>query len=252
MGSLKKAGFSLVESLLASSVLLVAMLILFQLFHVGMRYFSWVERRALATAVAERRLAELRNWSRTQNGWIGYPAGPDPLEPDFQISVTLSNYPLLTPCRELESNFADTRQMNQSARLARVRVLWNRGRIDLHTLLVDRFRGWRNPNPIEIVATIPGAVTVTSPLSLTARGFDSGGQAIADLCFSWYVEGVPPAAALGTIVPSRDGRSATFTNQSQRSDGSYAASTGQCKIKVRAIYDGQERWAETAPINLAP
>ena len=252
MGSLKKAGFSLVESLFASSILLVAMLILFQLFHVGMRYFNWVERRALATAVAERRLAELRNWSRTQNGWSGYPVGPDPLEPDFQINVSLSDYPLLTPNRELESNFAVPRQMDQSAKLARVRVLWDRGRVELHSLLVDRFRGWRNPNPIAITATIPGAVTATSSLTLSATGFDSSAQPIADLCFNWYVEGVPPTAALGSIAPSRDGRTATFTNRAQRADGSYSPSTGQCKIRVRAIYDGQERWAETAPINLVP
>jgi len=249
--SLKK-GFSLVESLFASSILLVAMLILFQLFHVGMRYFSWVERRALATAVAERRLAELRNWSRTQNNWSGYPVGPDPLEPDFQISVSLSDYPLLTPSREIESNFSTPRRMDQSARMARVRVIWDRGHVDLHSLLVDRFRGWRNLNPIAISATIPGTVTATSTLTLSATGFDSSAQPIDDLCFSWYVEGVPPNAAQGTIAASRDGRTATFSNRAQRADGSYAPSSGQCRIKVRAIYDGQERWAETAPFNLVP
>lgn len=249
-----RRGLSLVESIFATLMLMVALLVVFQLFHYGMRYFSWVEQKTLALAVAEKRLAELRNWARTQNNWAGYPNGPDPDYPNYQVVVTLTNYTLASPGQQVDSNFVNKRELTTTAKQARVKVIWPRGNVELTSILVDRGnRGWSASNPLTIQGSIPATVTEANPgVPLTVDATDAAGQPLQDLFFRWYVEANAVNGATGTITPTRDGRSAVFTNRTLRADGTFMPATGQCKVAVRAIYNGQERWARTGTINLAP
>lgn len=250
---LQMRGFSLVESVAASFILLMAIMLTFQLFHSGMQYFRWVEEKSLALNVADQRLAKIRNWARSQNGWSGFPSGPDPEHPEYNLSVTLANQKLASPCLELDSNFSQRREMTKTCKLITVKVAWSRGSVELYSLVADRSnRGWSNSNAVKIEGTIPALVTGTTSVSLSAKATDASNNDLDDVFFTWYVEPVGTTGALATITPSRDGRTATFINLTRRANGSTTPSTGQCRIALRAVYFGVEKWGYSPTINLAP
>ena len=232
---------------------MLAFIILVRLFHAGMQYFNWVERRTIATYVAERRIAELRRWAKTQTNWSGPPTGADPNEPDFKVNVALTDLILASPSTESEKNFAQQRRLdNQSVKQAKVTVAWDRGQVDLYTILIDPFRGWRDANPIQLSGAIPSSLNGGGSFTVTATGYDSAGRPIRDLFFNWYAEPVFPNGARATINATRDGRSATFWNLAQYANGAMQSSNGNCRIAVRAVYRGQERWVRTGSIDLNP
>lgn len=249
-----KSGFSLVESIFASLLLLVAMLLVFQVFHFGTRYFQWVEQKTQALALAEKRLTEIRLWARSHNGWTGFPNGPDPTMPEYTIQVTLSPTTLASMSKELDSAFPEKRELTQTAKLVQVKVDWPRGSVELNSLVVDRGnRGWNSSSPITISGSIPPTLNGGNPgVTLTATATDASGATLDDVFFRWYIlpEGATPAYA--TIKPSRDGRTAVLTNSARDGSGTVSASTGQCRVYAQAVYNGQEATGQTGLVNLAP
>lgn len=250
-----KRGLSLIETISAIFLLLLAMLLTFQLFHVGMQYFRRVEERTVALTLADQRLEEVRNWSLTQNNWSGPPNGQNPAYPGYQYQVILEDARLASPSLELDTNFTQKRELTETAKKVTVRVSWPRGQVETHSLLVDRGnRGWDSSQPIRINISggVPAVVTASTSISMTAKAYDASGAELKDMFFTWYVEPQPPDGALGTVTASRDGRSATFVNQAVQPDGSTGPSTGQCQVAVRAVYEGVEQWAYSPDFNLAP
>lgn len=246
-------GFSLVESVAAAFILLMAIMLTFQLFHSGMQYFRWVEEKSLALNVADQRLAKVRNWARNQNNWSGLPNGPDPEHPEYSLSVNLTDQTVASPCLELDSNFSQRREMTKTCKLVTVKVAWSRGSVELYSLVADRSnRGWNTSNAVKIQGTIPAIVTGSTSLSLSAKATDASNNDLEDVFFTWYVEPVGTTGALATISPARDGRTATFVNLTRRANGSTAPSTGQCRIALRAVYYGVEKWGYSPTINLTP
>lgn len=245
-------GFSIIESVYASFILLVAFLLTFQLFHAGLHYFRWTEEKTTALSLADKRMAQVRNWARSQNNWSGFPTGSDPAHPDFQITTTLSDYTLASPCKEIDSNYGQRRELTQTCKLVTVTTTWHRGKVDLFSLIADRGdRGWDGANPIQIGGAIPGVLTASASAHLTATANGPSGP-LPDVTFNWFVEPVAPNPATATISPMRDGRSADLTNLTRFSSGGSGPSTGHCRVAVRAVYHGQERWGYTPTITLAP
>lgn len=248
-----RAGFSLIESVYASFILLVSVLLTFQLFHLGLQYFRWTQERTTATQLATRRLAQVRNWSKIQTDWTGFPTGPEPDFPDFNITTSLASQPITSPCSHFPQKGASTTE----CKLVTVTVSWTRSSISLVSLVSSRGDlEWRAANPIVISGAIPPVVTSTTAVNLSAEAFgqkvSNGGLKLEGLFFSWYVEPVGPTGAMATITPAPDGRTAILINQTRLADGSMVASTGQCRVTVRATYNGAERMAQTAVIGLAP
>ncbi|MBI3925648.1 MAG: hypothetical protein HY319_08920 [Armatimonadetes bacterium] len=252
---MSRRGFTITEVILASFLLVAGFLIVARLFHAGLSYTARIENRVVALHLAETRMAQIKHWARTHNDWTGFPDGADPEYPGFDIGVALSEAPLMSPSTELEGAYpGDQRTMSSSARWCDVQVAWDGGqsRLRLVSLIGDRFRGWKASGPLVVEGAIPSPVTSTAQVTLTATGYDSSAQAIDDLFFRWYVEPEGAGSAKGTITPDRDGRSAVFENKIQLPDGTWQASTGQCRVRVRAVYKGEERWGETSVINLQP
>lgn len=254
VGPLKPKGYTLIEAIIASFVLVAAFFMVSTLFQAGLRYTTRVEKRVVATQLAENRLGALREWARTQNDWSGFPSGNDPDFPGYSISVSLQDQPLFAPGSELElAHPAQPRRMSNTAKQAIIEVRWDStGRYVLSTLLTDRFRGWRVSNPIVVSGSVPPIVNPTNPVTFTAVGYDADGREIKDLFFDWYVEPVFPNATKGTIEPTRDGRSATFTNELQKPNGVKVATSGTCRVAARARYGGQERWGYSVEMQLSP
>jgi hypothetical protein len=239
------------ESVYAAFILLIAVLLTFRLFHSGMQYFRWSQEKTTALQLASKRMGQIRNWSKTQTGWAGIPSGPDSDYPDYTITAQLSDHTVVSPCRSIDSNFVQKRELSNECKRIRLTVSWFRGSVDLVSLVGGRSDlGWRSANPI-VLSGVPSTVSASTPVSLSAQAFTSVGPT-NDMFFSWSVEPAAPTGAMATISPSRDGRSATFINLTRRADGSSGPSTGQCRVKVRAVYQGVEKWADSGVINLAP
>lgn len=87
-------GFSLMEALLATFVLLTSLLLSIYVFHSSLRAEASNEKRVVAAAVAESALAEVREAAGTNfRGLIGAYDGMEwslPAEPDFKIHCQVS------------------------------------------------------------------------------------------------------------------------------------------------------------------
>lgn len=248
-----RRGYTLIEAIIASFLLVAAFLLVSRLFHAGLQYTSRVEKRALAAHLADKRMQEVRAWSKRHESWVGLPTGNDPAHPNFTIQVSLDPLELQSPSRQLELAHpaGDRRSMASAARQVTVEVTWDSERLRLTSLLADRFRGWRSANPIVVSGSIPPQVGPGDTVEFSARGFDAAGRAIEDLFFSWYVEPRQfPNAAVGTVEASRDGRTAEFRNQIQLLNGTVASRNGVCRVAVRAVYGGQERWGYSPDMQL--
>lgn len=248
-----KRGYTLVEAIIASFLLVAAFLLVSRLFHAGLQYTSRVEKRALAAHLADKRMQEIRSWSKRHESWNGIPDGPDPQHSGYDIQVSLENLELSSPSRQLEEAHPDddVRVMTSAARRVTVEVTWDSERLRITSLLADRFRGWRGADPIVVSGAIPPQVGPTTSVEFSARGYDAAGRPIEDLFFSWYVEPRQfPDAALGSIDAARDGRTAVFRNQIQLVNGALASRNGMCRVAVRAVYGGRERWGYSPDMQL--
>jgi len=244
--------YSLTEAVIASFVLITALIVVSRLFHSSLRYSSWVESKAVATYLAENRMAELQRWARDSTDWTSPPSGNEPGFSKYAIQVTIESVELASPSLELESLHAgDQRIMSETARKARVEVSWGgNNSVQLVGLLRAPVIGWRASNPIVITGSIPSPVTSSSEVNLQARGYDSSGAEIQDLFFTWSVEPVFPGAATGTLTPSRSGRTCSFHNQLPSVSGP-VPSSGNCRITATAIYGGEERRGSSPVLTLS-
>jgi hypothetical protein len=251
---MKRRGYTLTEAVIASFVLVTALLIASRLFHASLQYSAWVESKAVATYLAENRMAELRRWARTQTDWAGPPTGPAAGFSKYSINVLVEDHQVASPSIELEQEYAlvgDQRLVIDSVKQATVEVRWDDNKISLVSLLREPTADWKPINPIVISGAIPSKVTSTTVVLLEARGYDDNGEEIDDLFFTWSVEPVFPGAATGTVTPARDGRSAEFRNQLNTGAGPIA-STGRCRVVATAVYAGEERQGFSADLSLQP
>lgn len=217
-----------------------------------MRYSVWSQNKAVASFLAEKRMAELRRWAMEQRDWSGPPVGQDDGYTQFHIQVELGEPELASPSVALEEGFSEPRDYRQSARRATVRVSWNNGNneVSLVSLLREPQRGWRPRNPIVVTAAPAGTVGPGTIVTLTAIGYSSDG-AVEDLCFTWSVEPEFPNPGLGTVTPSHNGRRASFRNLLNLPSGS-GPSTGRCRVYATATYGGQERRGSSEILDLIP
>jgi hypothetical protein len=246
---MRSRGYTLTEAIIASFLLLAALLVITRVFHAALRYGVWSENKAVATHLAEKRIAELRRWAMTHQDWLNPPSGNDPEHPGFTIETRLSEGSLASPSSALMEGRGEPRLFEDSYRRATVEVSWGAGSsLSLHTYLRDPRRGWRATNPITIAGA--GTAAANEVLTLTATGHGPNGP-IADLRFTFSVEPVYPDGALGTLDPSNDGFTVRFSNTLQTGTGP-VSSVGQCRIYATAIYGGEERRGSSGIINLVP
>ena len=246
-----KRGYTLTEAIIASFLLIAAILVVSRLFHASMQYSVWVENKAVATHLAEERMSELRLWATTQTAWAGPPVSNKPGFPAFTFDVRVEPHQLASPNTQLETGFpGNQRLLGPSLRKAIVEVRWGGtggNSVKLVSILKDPPRGWRPASPVVITGTAGGTVNAGDVVLLTAKGYDAAGNEISDLFFSWSVQPVFPNGAVGTITAARDGRTAEF-----RTPTGPVASSGNCQVWATAVYAGEERRASSPVLNLAP
>lgn len=259
-------GYSLVEAILACFLLVSAFFVVAKLFHTGLQYGSKVEQRMTAVYLAEKRMAEVREWGKDQTDWTGWPNGTDPDYPGYPINVRVQNRPVRSPCNSLEQQHpGDMRRLGGAAKRVLVEVNYGTsGVYRLAAVITDGSRGLRGPQKatdpwrnayyaIDITGAIPDPVRDGVDVNLTATLYDRDGNEIPDIFFHWSVEPVYDISnpTMGVVrLLQRDGHRAVFRNNLKKPDGDFVPTRGQVKVICHALYFGDVAYGETPTINL--
>jgi hypothetical protein len=235
---------SLIETLFAAFILLVAMTVFGTLFQNVLRSSRRGDELATAARVANNRLEEIRDWARTASGsssnfrsgsWATW-ATPyaDPSAPGFNVSVSLVAQACYSPSIDLEAGFAAPRSMTNSVKKLRLRTTWRDQQLDLWSEIAAPPQNPRLPlnTAIDVSTSLSGLIANGSGGTLTAQAIDDNGQAIPDLVYLWNI--LPGTGTGEVITQDRNGRNATFTNQ-----GNVGPGPKDCQVSVTAYYRGQ-------------
>lgn len=257
---------SLVETVLATFLLLWAIMIIVRLFHSGIAYTSRSMEQETAVFLAEQQLEGVRAWSERLNGNVynydnlasvynGTPIAAD--LPGFTISTRVVKRELYSGCSQIElGQPSDRRVLRDSACTAQVDVKWagDRRQIRLCTILARPPLSFPDPAPSP---NLPTGVVLTGPsdnpvphlgsTEMQAGALDRNGSPLRDLFYEWEVV---PISGGATLEQNRSGSSARLFNWIYLPDGSKASTGGEVTVRVTARYHGQSVYQESEPIHL--
>ncbi len=250
MPSRARRGFSLLEAIFASFLMLTSIAIATFLVSASMRASASNEKKIVASMVAESAMEEIRA-SANENytalsGTYNNRTWTYPNFPDYQVRSRVDWDPLSVPCSSLEQQYAANAEFPAPARTVFGRSLWKvevdvswsalpRDRVRLLSHIAD----WQPVGTLTIAITGGGGeLARDAELTFSAEARNNG-VPLKDLVLSWYVE---PLDGYGTISRvSRDGSQCVFKNVYRNYDGSYTHAPGRCQLVVRAIYQGREQ-----------
>lgn len=249
---MKSRGYSLIETILASFLLVFTFFLVSSLFNTGLQYSSKVDTRMTSVRYAQKRMSEIRNWAKTSDDWSGYPVALDDEFPGYELAVAIGEAPLLSPSRELEaSSPSSQRVLRQTAKQFTVTVKGPRSPAFVLAGIVTKAER-QGAVIVTITGTPSGPVGPGPPVLLTASAVDSAGKPLTDVFFHWSVEPVGNQPSSASIkLRSRDGREANFENKVLRRNGTAVAQDGACKAVAYVRYNGRIWSGETPPIELA-
>jgi Tfp pilus assembly protein PilV len=246
--------------MIALFLLTGVVLVLVTLLHSLLRYGREVEMQSLAALAAEKRLEQLRDWSRQKAGntyqfenLVATHAGQvttDPEFPGFTLTTQAQVQPLDMPGSALEQTQTDKQRLTGSAVLIRVVASWGTGRSAVVTSLIGAPA--RIPNTSLTVTHISGAnpVPASGSAIFRASARDSDGQTLPDLSYRWYV--LPQTGNASIVLQRRDSSEARLINQVRWPSGTLAPASGTCMVEARAYYRGKELIGVSSPISLLP
>jgi len=252
-----RRGLTLIETIIASFLLLSRFLVIVNLFHSGLGYTSRIENQQLATLIAERQLEQMRAWSETSSGTAynfdtlaAVYNGQNVTVPDFgnfKLMTNVTARELYSACTDFERGSAvngfQPRSLSNSSRTVDVTVAWDHGAhsLTLTSLLTQTVSSFSTgPNPINVTFTAAPSLPLAqnATLECQATGYDSNNRPIPDLFFTWNMECVNGS---GTLTPTRDGHRVVFSNVVNGTGTTQYHTGGQLYIQARAKYNG--RWA---------
>jgi Tfp pilus assembly protein PilV len=262
-----KQGFSLVEAVLASFLLLTALAMSVYVFDSSLQAEANNEKRVAAALVAESALAEIRQQANTNFNQVKTSFHNKtwtlPGYAEFVIRAKIDNTELAVPCTELESQYDPAatfpnpsgRYLSDSALKAEVEITWGTSGRDRITVTenVVNFAKATNFN-VDVILPDGTAATGSTVLNLaqdateqfTARA-RSGGQNVKDIQFTWYVQ---PVTGFGSLLHvSRDGEEAEYINAYRNFKNKWKHEPGDCFLVVRATYQGLEQEGKVRIVN---
>lgn len=246
--------------MIALFLLAGVVLVLVSLLHSLLRYGRQVEMQSLAALAAEKRIEEIRDWSRQKTGstyrfenLVTTYAGTtttDPQFPGFTLTTQARLQPLDLPGSTLEQSFTDKQRLNASAVLLRVWVTWGNGsNLQVTTLVAAPAR---RPDATLTISQVNGANPVPAHADavfrVTARDVD--GQDLPDLTYRWYI--LPETGNASIFLNRRDTTEGKLINHVRYPTGQFEPAPGTCRIGVRSLYRGQELVGVSSPVSLAP
>lgn len=273
---------ALLETIIAIFLLTAGFIVIAALYHTALRHSRVVEEKHIAVLVAERKLEEIRSWSRRTHGtggtdrfaddasWATYDGvtTTDTDYPNYSITVAATRHQLFAPSSQFESvrfsaqddetlvdppTAADPiKSFDGSTRRVEVTVSWGPSvtqRMTLVSLVGDPVRRIL-PDPSSMNLVMLPALTDMAPGS--TRDFqvtlsDTTGQPVEDASFTWYIEADGTANGTLDYDPANSG-TATFKNEVQydpTDSTSVVTAPGKVRVGVRARIGGEEvvKWS---------
>lgn len=240
-------GFSLLEASLALSLLSVVFVMMGVLFQSGLGYAARSERMAVAELLVRNRLASLREQAFTYSGFQAL-ASSATEEDGFEVVVRVEPATVYTPGRGFEEAWPEPqrRTLARSLYEVEVEVRWGSGERLTSTTLVGEPA--RELGTVAVTPATPQTVGRDLTVDFTVSVVGADGLPLQDLQLSWSVE---PMDGLGMIESqARDGSRCRFINQVQRVNGSVYHTGGRCRVAVRAVYRGVERYGRSGVLTL--
>ncbi|MFN8613723.1 MAG: hypothetical protein U0931_39680 [Vulcanimicrobiota bacterium] len=227
----RRRGLSLPETLVAAFMLLGGFIVTARMLHAGLRYSTNINQHLQAVRLGQRRLEEVRAWSRVTHQPIGTLPLTDwtavdgvtkvyPEFPEFSLTTSVPNRPMFTPCSLFEEvydpiNPAFKRDFSQSLHQLLVRVDWG-GPLPITLTTVIGAPSSVSSGPYSLSVVAEGS-TPSGPQSLVhdqvvtykAELRDSNSNLVPDIYCDWGVVGT----GNGVLSPSRTGPVVAFKNQ---------------------------------------
>lgn len=243
-------GFSLNEMVIALFILTAAIMIIFILFHQGLRQSTRAQQLATAIRIAESKIDEMRAWATVpanfNSAWAPYKAvsGPDPDQPAFTVSTDCEPAGLAvdSPCTTLEAPFADRRTLNTSVIPIRVQVSWHptdphrsvslTSQVAAPTVSLDRLE-------VSPTGGDPEPLARDNSLTYSASLIDTSGNVVPDVMTEWSVEAIDGNATVAKLA--RSGTSSRLSHQYNFNPltGTWAYVSGTVQVRARARYHGE-------------
>lgn len=254
----RRAGLSLVETLVAAFMLLGGFIVTARMLHAGLRYSTNINNHLQAVRLGQRRLEEVRAWSRANHQPIGGVAITDwslvhgvtktyPEFPEFRLTTSVPTRPMFTPCSLFENvydslNPALKRDFSDTLHQLLVTVDWGGpAPVTLTTILGAPSSVNSGPYTLTVVAagtTGPGPQSMAhdDTVSYRAELRDSGGNVIPNIYCDWAVAG----AGNGILTPQRTGPLATFQNRVVVGSTFKYLDGRSCQLQAAVRYRGVE------------
>jgi|GEM_PF-1429275 hypothetical protein len=237
-------GLSLIEVIIALTILTFGCLTVFRMFHLGISYSGNIGDEAMASVIAQKKLDEIRSWAyRKQSGAYNFVKGDWAIWDDktfvdseyskFRIATLVEDRELKSP----SSNVQPYHQMSCSAKIVKVVVSWVSGALPREFSVVSVIGEPVREGTIctaitsEIIELGPGESHIfTAPQSV-----DANGDSVKDISYRWYIKTM---TANGTLLNYAN--KATLTNEVRLPDGTTTAMDGYCKVYCIARYAGKD------------
>lgn len=265
-----RLGVSLVEALVAAFMLLGGFVVTARLLHAGLRYSNHISSHLEAVRLGQRRLGEVRAWSRSNHQPVGSTAfsswaGIDgvltvyPEAPSFRLTTTVPNTPLYSPCSLFEKVYDPVnpglkRDFTGSLRQVVVVVDWGGPlKVTLTTVVgapSSVAEGPFNLSLAPVGTTGAGAQTLHHNDVVTYRAElrDASSNVVPDVSCDWAVVG----AGNGQVTPSRTAPQASFQHRIQVAGIDKYLDGRNCRLQAAVRYRGAELRALSPLLQLTP
>ena len=246
-------GSSLVETILAIFVLVIAVSFSALSFHGSMRYQRVVQRKAEGLAFGETVLDQAREWSRVPSNfggaWTMWSSVTNSSYPDYEVRVAVADRTVAMPCSELALGrpAPERRSLDRSFKVVEATIFY-KGQPDarLNTLIGEPERLATSVS-VTPVGAIPSQLAKDGVLEFEAKALDSNNQVIPDVFFQWTTA---PINGNGTVEAGALGTRATLSNVVLLEEGSNRYTGGKVQVKAFCIVRGREISGLSPPVDL--
>lgn len=248
-------GSSLVETILAVFILVIAVSFTALSFHRSLRYQNTIQRKAQGIAFSETVIDQVREWAQTpanySGPWTSWSSFTLPDYPGFEARIRQDWTTLTAPCSQIALGklVAERQEMNNSMKRLDVSILYN-GQVETQ---FQAFVG--EPERLAVSVQVTPVIGIPDPLvrdglvEFKAEALDSAGNSIPDVFFLWSSE---PITGNGTVISTGRGQTANLANLYLAPDGATRYSGGQVRVKALCKVRGREVWGFSSPVNLQP
>ena len=232
-------GISLAEAIVACFVMTAALVVSAALYNSALNHSVRIDRMHRAAQVVDRRIEEIRAWSREQHGtngpeeftdgWEAFDdqVTTDPDYPEFEITTRIIEQDLYSPSSAFEDkSFAaqadetvpkdlkdEQRKLNDSSYRIEVEGRWGSGPKDVfvaRTLIADPVKdyGWDPDEAYRAIELTPTPANLAQGANafITAAVKDRNGAVVRNAVVQWYIDPKSTGNATLKVDPQRPER----------------------------------------------